>query len=640
MTGPPAVSARPIANTDVLCFGPQDLPFDALPDGVLHPRRVAEGVVAGVGDYGNKMGIPTVAGAIRFDDGYTANPLVFCGCVGLLPTGSHPRGARPGDRVVVIGGRTGRDGLRGATFSSMDIAADTHVVAGSSVQIGHPIHEKQVLEVVLAARDARLYHAITDCGAGGLSSAVGELGQDVGVDVELQRVPLKYPGLRPWEIWLSESQERMVLAVPPAHLDALRGLCARHHVEAADLGAFTGDGQLTVRHGGAPVASLSMAFLHGGRPPRTLRSTWSPPARAPVDTAGVDLRDALLALLASPNIASNEAVIRSFDHEVQGGTLGRPFAGPDQRGPSDAAVLRPLDLQLDGADRLGVVLSVGINPRFGRLDPYAMAWSVVDEAFRNLVCVGGDPDRVALLDNFCWGNPRLPDRLGALVRCVEGCHDAALAYAAPFISGKDSLYNEYTGVDGVRQAIPGTLLISAVATIPDTDRRVSSALRREGSLLVLVGETRGELGGSELSAWLGQGGGAAPAPVRAPLARYRAIHALIGAGRALAAHDCSEGGLRVAAAEMLSGGAPGGLRLRLDALPGADGLDDVTRAFSESNGRILLEVDPADIGAVREALGEVPHAVVGEVGGVGLQVEGGPTWAVGALRAAFGGKGR
>jgi len=461
------VSARPIANTDVLCFGPPDLPFSNLPDGVLHPRRIADGVTAGIEDYGNKMGIPTVNGAILYDPGYTANPLVFCGCLGILPRGSHRREPRPGDLVVVIGGRTGRDGLRGATFSSMEMTYETGEVAGSAVQIGHPIHEKQVQEVVLRARDEGLYTAITDCGAGGLSSAVGEMGAELGAEVHLDRVPLKYAGLRPWEIWLSEAQERMVLAVPPERWPRLQEICKGQDVKATVLGTFTGDGQLTLYYGERVVGRLSTGFLHNGIPRRRLRAVWTPPDVAEPDVScPSDLTSDLLELLADPDTRSKEEVIRRYDHEVQGGTVVKPLVGWADYGPSDAAVLAPLDAlrEVNGRNGhiQGVAVAVGINPSYGKIDPYAMAWAVVDEAIRNCVAVGADPDRIALLDNFCWGNPSLPDRLGGLVRSAQGCYDAAVAYGAPFVSGKDSLNNEYVDTEGNKRAIPGTLLISAL----------------------------------------------------------------------------------------------------------------------------------------------------------------------------------
>jgi len=632
------VSARPIANTDVLCFGPPDQPFAELPAGVLHPRRIADGVTAGVEDYGNKMGIPTVNGAILYDPGYTANPLVFCGCLGLLPHGSHRNQPQAGDLVVVIGGRTGRDGLHGATFSSMEMNHETGQAAGSAVQIGHPIHEKQALEAVLMTRDAGLYTAITDCGAGGLSSAVGEMASELGAAIHLERVPLKYAGLRPWEIWLSEAQERMVLAVPPAHWPQVEAICRGLDIEATALGEFTGDGLLTLRYAGQVVGQVSVEFLHGGIPRRHLQAVWTrvgqndtaetqraqsfsdfSASSAPLrwdPNASDDATDVLLALLALPDTRSKEDVVRRYDHEVQGGTLVKPFVGANADGPGDAAVLVPLDAASKadpGAPRPGVALSAGINPAYSALDPYRMAWAAVDEALRNCVAVGADPDRVALLDNFCWGNPNLPDRLGGLVRCAEGCYDAAVAFGAPFVSGKDSLNNEYTGADGRKHAIPGTLLISALGIVPDVRRTVTSDLKQPDDLLYVLGMTRAELGGSAYYRLNGIAGGTVPQGDPGALALYRALHRAIAAGTVRACHDLSEGGLAVAAAEMALGGGLG-LDLSLAQAPHTPecGRDDVL-AFSESTARFLAAVAPEDQAAFEAFFAGLPIAHAGQV---------------------------
>ncbi|MFN8483830.1 MAG: phosphoribosylformylglycinamidine synthase subunit PurL [Anaerolineae bacterium] len=612
------VSARPIANTDVLCFGPEDLPAADLPPGVLHPRRVAEGVAHGVEDYGNKMGIPTVNGAILYHPGYTANPLVFCGCLGLVPQGAHRTGAQAGDLIVVIGGRTGRDGLRGATFSSMAMDQTTAEVAGSAVQIGHPIHEKGAQEVILQARDERLYNAITDCGAGGLSSAVGEMGERLGARVQLADVPLKYPGLRPWEIWLSEAQERMVLAVPAENWPRVQAICAGYDVAAVCIGVFEPTGHLRLVYGERPVGDLAMDFLHHGIPRRHLTATWAPPALpAPRHAPSADLRADFLALLAHPNIRSRESVIRRYDHEVQGATAVKPLVGVASHGPSDAAVLLPLEtLQTAAPDtggRRGLALSAGICPAYGELDPYIMAWAAIDEAIRNAVAVGADPDQIALLDNFCWGDPQLPDRLGALVRCAQGCYDAATAYGAPFISGKDSLNNEYTGADGQRHAIPGTLLISAVGIAPDVACATTMDLKTPGNLLYLVGETRAELGGSHYAEMRGSMGGALPRPVPEALERWRAVHRAMRAGLVQACHDPSEGGLGVAVAEMCLAGQLGA-EIDLAAVPGAaDIASDDAVLFAESLSRLVVEVAPSDAAAFDRLLADVPCACIGTV---------------------------
>ena len=510
------VSARPIACTDVLCFGPADLGDGDLPAGVMHPRRIRDGVVAGIGDYGNKLGLPTVNGAVIYDRGYVGNPLVFCGAVGLLPTGSHPTVPRPGDRIVVIGGRTGRDGIHGATFSSAGLDAATVEQAGSAVQIGDPITEKGCIEVVERARDLGLYHAITDCGAGGLSSAVGEMGAGIGAVVDLAAVPLKYPGLQPWEIWVSEAQERMVLAVPEQNLARLRELCDQWSVEMSDIGSFGSDQRLVVRHGDLDVIDLPMSLLHDDLPRRTLAATHRDPEPSmgePGALEGIDPAELVLSLLAHPNVCSREPIVRTYDHEVRGGTVVRPLVGPDADGPGDAAVLKPLGTW---EHDMAVALAVGIAPRLTALDPWAMALHAIDEAFRNLVAVGADPGRVALLDNFCWGDPALPDRLGSLVRAVQGCVEGSGRYRAPFVSGKDSLNNEFDGV-----AVPGTLLISAVGVVADLRRAVTSALGGAGRDLWLVGEGSPRLGGSLAAEMLDIGDTRVPEPVADPLDRYR-----------------------------------------------------------------------------------------------------------------------
>ena len=606
------VSARPIATTDVLCFGPQDFPYDQTPEGMLHPARIAEGVVAGVGDYGNKLGLPTVNGAVVYDEGYLGNPLVFCGCAGLLPHGKHPTGANQGDLVVALGGRTGRDGIHGATFSSAELTHETSELAGSAVQIGDPITEKGLIELIEAARDKGLYTAITDCGAGGFSSAIGEMGETLGVEVDLARAPLKYPGLAPWEIWISEAQERMVLAVPPAKLGALQQLADLWDVELSVLGTFTGNGRLVVRFADRVVGELEMAFLHHGLPRRRMQAEYREPATAPAVThvepsmPGMDINDVLLAMLAHPSVASKEAIVRTYDHEVRGGTIVRPFVGPALDGPADAAVLKPL-----GAEdhKRAFVLSNGINPLLGRCDPYAMAVSAVDEAVRNAVAVGADPDHLAILDNFCWGNPTYPDRLGSLVRACQGCYDAALAYRTPFISGKDSLYNEFNG-----QPIPGTLLISAIGIAPDMYACVTSALQQVGNRLYLVGETRVEMGGSLFNVVLGERGGVAPTMPNAPLDRYRALHRAMRAGLVRACHDLSEGGLAVALAEMCIAGRLGAsvaLDTLVDGAPMAAAV--VPLLFSESNGRLLVEVAPADAAAFEAHFSGVTLIPIGAV---------------------------
>jgi phosphoribosylformylglycinamidine synthase subunit PurSL len=621
------VSAQPIACTDVLCFGPAATPADEIPAGVLSPQRIASGVVSGVRDYGNKMGIPTVNGAVLYHVGYIFNPLVFCGCLGILPHGSHPVAVQAGDNIVVLGGRTGRDGVHGATFSSGEMSLEINAQAGSAVQIGAPITEKKVSDVIIQARDRGLYSAITDCGAGGFSSAIGEMGASTGARVELARAPLKYQGLAPWEIWLSEAQERMVLAVPSRHLDELLAICAIEEVEASVIGIFTDDSRLTVTYSGQVVADLAMDFLHDGRPGRTLEAVWSSPASGkapgvnkhiPLGNVTRSLAPTLLALLRHPSIASKENVVRRYDHEVQGATVLKPLIGRAGNGPGDAAVLQPL---LDEATGAGIVLSNGVNPLYGRSDPYQMALNAVDEALRNLTAVGGDVTRAALLDNFCWGNPSDPRQLGTLVRAVKGCHDAAIAFGTPFISGKDSLNNEYRA-DGTRLPVVPTLLISAVGVLADAAQTIDMALKTPGNLLYLVGATRNELGDSHYAEVIEQDAFAELLPYtsvpRVDLSRaYATMKALgeaIRQGMVRACHDLSEGGLAVACAEMALASMLGvkvdlaGIALKPHASDSpAEGGErarevhseaiNIVRLFSESASRFLVEIAPEQLGA-------------------------------------------
>jgi len=615
------VSARPIANTDVLCFGPQDLPEEKLLPGLLHPRRIQSGVVHGIEDYGNKMGIPTVNGAVLYGEGYVANPLVFCGCLGILPRGSHRTEAQAGDLIVVLGGRTGRDGLRGATFSSMEMDTSTSDIASVSVQIGHPINEKQLQEVIIRARDAMLYSAITDCGAGGLSSAVGEMGEKIGAVVELSQVPLKYAGLRPWEIWLSEAQERMVMAVPLHNWETLEAIARDHNVEATIIGSFEPTNNLTLTYNGKIVGSLSMQFLHDGIPQRQLKATWKLNLNeiSVTPSEHKSVRNTLLELLAHPNIRSKDSIIRRYDHEVQGGTVIKPLIGSDGVGHNNGAVLVPIDTrhhtEPDGTLR-GIALSAGICPQYGD-DPYAMAWAAIDEAFRNLVAIGADPDQVALLDNFCWGNPNLPDRLGTLVLAAQGCHDAAVTYNAPYISGKDSLNNEYADADGKRHAIPGTLLISAVGIVPDVRKSVTSDLKKAGNRLYVVGgPTKDEFGGSHYNLVNRLTGGKLPQPNPQALQIMRTLHQAIREGCVIACHDISEGGLAVALAEMCIGGKLGAELIDQDSQSMDTASADIRQRkmlFSESLSRFIVEVPPEKANAFEELLTGVPHGYVGDV---------------------------
>ncbi len=651
--------AKPIANTDVFAVAHLDHWTESnppaeektpLPAGVLHPTRVLRQIVGGVRDYGNRMGIPTVNGAVVFHDDYVANPLVYAGCVGLIPLKHAFGDPQPGDRIVALGGRTGRDGIHGATFSSAELT-DTHADEfAHAVQIGNAITQKRVLDVLLQARDAPqgpLFTAITDCGAGGFSSAIGEMGEKLGAEVTLDTAPLKYPGLSYTEVWISEAQERMVLSVPPDQLDALQALCDAEHVELADLGAFgclvEGQPTLRLRYHRHQVGELPMAFLHNGlpktsraavgpahhQPPAPPSSPTSPATGPKTSTSNVLVGD-LLALLAHPNIASKHRIIRQYDHEVQGGTVVKPLVGPQRIGPSDAAVIKPRP-----DSNAGIAIASGLAPWLAEKTPggdsYQATLHAVDEAVRNAVCVGAQPfgdatnesasqgvttpgiQGIAILDNFCWPSCDTPESLGTLVRSAEACYDAAMAYRTPFVSGKDSLHNQFTTDDGRLITIPPTLLVTALGMVPDVRKAVTMDAKRAGSSLVLVGQTTAQLGGSHLTQL-----GRAPADsdlsipcvdLDAGPRHALAVASLIARGMVLSAHDCSDGGLLVAAAEMAMAGGLG-LDLTLHPLT-EQGLVPAAAAFAESPSRYLLEVSDAEAALAAFALRGVPAVLIG-----------------------------
>ncbi len=604
------MGAKPIANTDIFCFAEPDKGLDEIPKGVLHPRRIMKGVVSGVRDYGNRMGIPTVNGAVYFDDRYMANPLVFCGNLGILPADKCFKTSKPGNLVVVVGGRTGRDGIHGATFSSGEMTHEHETEFAHAVQIGNAITEKKVLDTIIQARDAELYDSITDCGAGGLSSAVGEMGEETGVEVDLEKVPLKYAGLSYAEIWISEAQERMVISVKPENLEAIMKIFKAENVEATVIGRFTDDKKLTLRYEGVEVGQIDMEFLHDGVPKYTRKARFDKVKLSePVLEEKGSYNDDLHKILASYNVASKEWIIRQYDHEVQGGSVIKPLTGVANDGPSDAAVVKP---KYD-SDK-GVALSCGMNPMYGDIDPYQMALSGIDEAVRNIVCVGGRPDRVALLDNFCWGNCTREQTFGSLVRAAQACHDGAMAYGAPFISGKDSLNNEFQREDGTRITIPSTLLISALSIVDDVDKCVTMDLKEKGNLLFMVGLTKNELGGSHYYKINGELGAGVPV-VDLELGPEIAarVYKAIQAGIVRSCHDCSEGGIAVALAEMAFAGGLG-VEADLAGLPvSSDCVKSFAKLFSESNSRYVIEVKPENYNEFAKIMLNVPFGQIGEI---------------------------
>ena len=610
------LAAKPIAATDVFCVAQLDSGAGASPpSGCLPARRILSRVVAGVRDYGNRMGIPTLNGAVWFDDRYVGNPLVYCGCIGVMPRDRVTGDPEPGDHIIVLGGRTGRDGIHGATFSSAELT-DSHVEEFShAVQIGNPITEKKTLDAILeaqatpAADGGCLYSSITDCGAGGFSSAVGEMAEELGATVHLDRAPLKYAGLTPTEIWISEAQERMVLAVPQKNIATLIEICATHDVDLCDLGTFgTTDRTLELFHDGTQVGTLSMALLHEGLPSTTRHATWVPPeVPAGTDDDNIDAAAILTALLSHPNIASKASIIRQYDHEVQGRSVVGPLVGLGGRGPSDGAVITPVE----GSTR-GLAIANGLATGLCS-DPYLMALAAIDECVRNLICTGADPTRIAILDNFCWPSCDEPEHLGSLVRAAHGCYDGAKAYQTPFISGKDSLHNQFTTEDGQTIRIPPTLLISGFSIVDDIHNAITMDAKVAGSHLLIVGETSGAMGGSHLSMIAPESVANWALPevdLKIGPAIALAVAAAIATRGVRSAHDCSEGGILLGVAEMAFAGGLG-VELNLAATPTSGTCTVTQRCFSETPSRYLLEVAPEDLEVVTAQLSDVPWAVIG-----------------------------
>ncbi|MCX8197821.1 MAG: phosphoribosylformylglycinamidine synthase subunit PurL [Candidatus Micrarchaeota archaeon] len=586
------LGAKPIFNTDVFCFAPPDYQ-GKIPPRLFHPRRVMEGVRAGVAAGGNASGIPTINGALFFDESYLGKPLVYCGTGGLMPSEiagrkTHEKGAMPKDRIFMAGGRIGKDGIHGATFSSVELHEGSPV---SAVQLGDPYTQKKLADFLLEARDLGLFNAVTDNGAGGLSSSVGEMAQSCGGCIlHLDRAPLKYPGLDPWEILLSESQERMTFAVPPSKAGEFVQLARLRNVEVSDLGEFNSSGFMHVKYGAKTVAYLDMDFLHNGLPQMELEAEASPRKLSePPPILSSDPKEDLLSLLSRPNIRSKEWIIRQYDHEVQGTSAVKPLCGKNAEGPSDAAVIVPLPQRKEG-----LVVSNGLCPRLSMLDAYQMAANAVDEAVRNFVAAGGSLERACALDNFCWPDPVYspdnPDgkhKLALLVQACQGLHDACMAYGIPLISGKDSMKNDYRHGKWKISVLP-TLLVSMVGRIDDASKAATTDFKSPGDLIYLLGLTKDELGGSEYYAMKGILGANFPkVDFKRNAKLYRKLEAAIKRGMLASCHDCSEGGLAVALAESCMGGMLGA-QISLDGALGK--MVPSHFLFSESAGRFVVSV--------------------------------------------------
>lgn len=626
------LGAKPVANTDVFCFAPPHIPQKGregeMPQGPKSPRQILEGVHKGVEDGGNKSGIPTVNGAFFFDEDYAGKPLVFVGTIGVMPhklpdgRACAEKSILAGDMIVMTGGAIGADGIHGATFSSL--ALDENAPA-TAVQIGDPLTQKTMTDFLLEARDLGLYRAITDNGAGGLSSSVGEMAQmSGGAVLDLARCPVKYHGLAPWELMISESQERMTLAVPPEHLEALLALAARRGVAATAIGHFTDDGQLHSQYNGKTVGCLPLDFIHDSLPPLQLSAVWDSPRTRHAWRGGtrtderqmppVKTIDALLTLLATPNITSKEKWVRAYDHEVQAATHVKPFGGLHADGPNDAGAIW---LYPHGGARTSTaVIGCGMAPRLSLHDPYLMAQYAVDEAVRNVAAAGGDPDMLCLLDNFCWPDPvktvRNPDgdyKMGQLVRTCEGLYDICRAYGVPLVSGKDSMKNNFRGLDksghAVTISVLPTLMITAMAR-GTAGIACGSDFKSAGDIIYLIGTSAASFCASEYSSQFKVDDGT-PLPLDMPAAMdgYRRIYAALQSGLLESLHDVSDGGILCAIAESMIGGRRGA---NLDNM-------DMLAAFGEAPARFIASVAPDNIEAFEHAMAQTPFRRLGIVTG-------------------------
>ena len=586
------------------CVGPRDYDGNLKPH--LHPRRLLDGVIEGVRDGGNKSGIPTTFGQVIFDPGYLGKCLVFVTAVGIMPAQINGQPAEekrtsPGELLIMCGGRVGKDGIHGVTAASETFSENT---PAGHVQIGDPYTQKKMHDFLLEARDQGLIQFITDNGGGGLSSSVGESARfSNGCEIELEKVPLKYEGLDQWEIWVSESQERMTVAIRPQDLDEFMRLSQKHAVESTVIGQYTDSGKLHIRYEGKTCAYVDMNLLQSGFPKWEFEAEWTPPEQRglvePVVDAPDDYGRLIKALLARPNICSTEWIIRQYDHEVQGTSVIKPLVGAERDINSDASVIRPVLPSLKG-----LAFTQALLPAYSAIDAYHMAGCSIDEAVRRLVAVGADLDHIGGVDNFCWPNIQYhptdnPDgklKAAQLVRACRALRDVCQAYEIPLLSGKDSMYVDgyLSDPDGKMHKVSAleTLQFSAVSVIEDIRRCVSMDSKFPGDLVYVLGDTRNELGASEYYAHLGEVGLNVPqVRTEAFLAVYRKLSQSIAQGNVASAHGIYRGGLGVHLAMVAMGGNLG-MQIELDQVP-VDHVDrDDAVLFSESAGRFIVTIDP------------------------------------------------
>ncbi len=631
------LGAKPVANAYGFCFGD---PSDTRPlyrdrekkQKMFPPKRIMEGVIKGVNVGGNCSGIPTVSGFVKYDDRFRGKPLVFVGTVGIIPRKineklSHEKKAEIGDYVVMVGGRVGADGIHGATFSS--VAMDSSSPA-TAVQIGDPITQKKLSDaIVKEAREMDLYNSITDNGAGGLSCSVAEMTKECeGVKVDLEKVPLKYPGLQPWQIWISESQERMTLSIPPKKWELFRTLMENRGVEATVIGEFTDSGKCVVNYEGKTIMDISLDFLHNGLPKRHLETapiirTYSDPTPPNPSLNKGRVKDEVYSrtkilekLFSEKNISGFSFISEQYDHEVQASSVLKPLSGRG-RINTDAQVFRPVF-----SSKKGVVLSTGICPSYSDINTYHMASCALDTAVRNAICAGATLSHLAILDNFCWCSSNDKTRLAELVDAVKACSKCAISYGTPFISGKDSMFNDFKGYDEkgnpIAISIPPTLLISAIGVMPDICKTISPEFKNASDVIYLLGETFDELGASEYYKMLAReqksdaiGSNVPQVDLNKNLKIYKALEQAIQKELVNSSISVTSGGLAIALAKACVGGMLG-CKISLKNLPGNISSTD-SALFSESQGRILVSVSPKNISKFEKIMMEIPRAQIGKV---------------------------
>ena len=606
-----------LVNVWGYCLGSPFTPRSEVPEGLLHPRRLRDGIHKGVIDGGNQSGIPYGLGWEYFDERYLGKPLVYCGTVGLLPreiggTPGHEKTIEPGDLVVMAGGRIGKDGIHGATFSSEELHGESPVQA---VQIGDPITQKRLSDFIYEARAANLYRFITDNGAGGLSSSVGEMAEHSGgCRMDLAKAPLKYAGLQPWEILVSEAQERMSFAVPPENWEAFAKLAARRDVEVTVLGEFTDDNKFHMLYDGKTVARVDLDFMHGGLPRMKLKAKWEPPSfTEPEIPQSADIAGDLSMMLSRLNVCSDEYKARQYDHEVKGLSVIKPFVGRGRDILGDATVSMAAPISKEG-----IILAAGILPRYSDIDTYHMMACVIELAIRRIVAAGGKPGTIAGLDNFCWPDPvqseKTPDgeyKLAQLVRANQALYDYTKAFNTPCVSGKDSMKND-CNLGGRKISIPPTVLFSTIAKIDDVSKALSLDAKFADDEVYVIGVTKPELGGSEYYAAMNAVGNDVPkVDADSANAIHAAVASVIDAELAHSAHAPALGGLAVGFAKTAMAGRLG-LEIDLDAVP-TDSVGTATELlYSESAARFILTAAPENSADIAELLSGVPHAKVGK----------------------------